>query len=238
MAKTPFKDYILFENDHYIIINKPPRISSLADRSGGVDILTLARSYYPDVQLCHRIDKETSGILVLAKNTEAYRHLSLQFEHRQVVKKYHAVIHGLHFFKKKIIDDPLTTSSSGVVKIDKRKGKEAVTIINTLETFRNETLVSCEILTGRMHQIRVHLSSIGAPVIADHSYGGENVYLSSLKKFYKKRKFEEEKPLINRFALHADYIKFAGLDFKSLECQAPYPKDFSVLIKQLKKYNG
>ena len=237
MAKTTFSDYIIFENAHYVIINKPAHIASLADRSGDISVLELARSSYPDIQLCHRIDKETSGILALAKDPEAYRHLSMQFEHRQVKKKYHAVVNGIHSFSSKEINDPLIVTSSGIVKIDKRKGKEAITIVDSLEFYKNHTLVSCEILTGRTHQIRIHLSSIGASIVGDPLYGGKNVYLSELKKFYKISRFEDEKPLINRFALHAVYIKFAGVKEESLAFEAPYPKDFSVLLKQLKKYS-
>ncbi|HLK97256.1 MAG TPA: pseudouridine synthase, partial [Hymenobacter sp.] len=97
-----FEDLIVSENDDYIIINKPPRVASLDERTpdrSGQSILRLAKAYHADAQLGHRLDKETSGILAIAKHPEAYRHLAMQFEHRQVTKRYHAITNGVHNFE-------------------------------------------------------------------------------------------------------------------------------------------
>ena len=91
-----FKDLILYENEDYVVINKPPFIATLEDRVEKVNVLALAKDYTLDAQVCHRLDKETSGVLAIAKNPEAYRHLSMQFEHREVTKIYHAVVDGCH----------------------------------------------------------------------------------------------------------------------------------------------
>src|SRR4051812_28060784 len=124
MKKVDIKELIIFENDDYFFINKPPFISSLDERTGGaISIIRLAKEYWPDAQLCHRIDKETSGVLAVAKNPAAYRHLSMQFESRQVTKEYHAVVNGTHDLDGVDVYLPILALPTGVVKIDKSKGK-------------------------------------------------------------------------------------------------------------------
>lgn len=234
MSRILFSGLVLFENDNYIVVNKPPLISSLEDRNDNVNMLGLARSYHQDVQLCHRLDKETSGALVIAKNPEAYRHMSMQFENRQVNKKYHALVSGLYSYKDKTIDQPIYKLSNGTVRVD-RRGKDSVTILNTLKAFKLHTLLGCQPVTGRMHQIRVHLAYEGSPIVNDPTYGGGTVYLSEVKRKYNLKKGTEEQPLIKRLALHSQSISFKSLNNEQIEVKAPYPKDFAVLIKQLEK---
>ena len=106
-AKLRFEDLILFQDNNYIAVNKPPFLSTLEDRQDNVNLLGLARQYDERAQVCHRLDKETSGVLVISRNAEAYRHLSIQFEKRQVVKIYHAVVDGIHNYKDNLIDAPI-----------------------------------------------------------------------------------------------------------------------------------
>lgn len=237
MAKqASFKEIILKEDDHYIIVNKPYGIPTLDDRDKTIKgVLRMAKEYWADAQACHRLDKETSGILVLAKTPEAYRHLAMQLEHREVNKVYHAVVCGLADLKEKIVDVPLHTLNAGVVKIDRIEGKEAQTIFNTMEVFKKYTLVQCEPVTGRMHQIRVHLSFLKLPIVADHQYGGTDVFLSQLKKKFNLKQETEEKPLIGRVALHAFSMGFFALDGSPVYTEAPYPKDMEALLTQLRK---
>src|SRR5690606_12226297 len=94
MKKVDFNNLILFENEDYLVINKPPYLSSLDDRHEAHNILDLAKAHTPDSQLCHRLDKETSGCLVIAKNPAAYRHLAMQFESRKVEKDRKSVVSG------------------------------------------------------------------------------------------------------------------------------------------------
>lgn len=236
MPAIQFKDLMLFENEDYILINKPPHISSLDERTGeGTSILKLAREYFPDVQVGHRLDKETSGVLAIAKNPEAYRSLSIQFEKRQVIKIYHAVVGGIHIFDNQRVTLPILPLTNGAVKIDRQKGKEAETIFNTIRFFQKHTLVECKPITGRMHQIRIHLSTLKAPIVCDPQYGGDYVYLSSVKKKFNLKKDTEELPLIQRVALHAYSLTFSLMDEKTITVEAPYPKDFDVLVKQLDK---
>lgn len=235
LHKVRFKDLILFEDEDYLLINKPAFISTLDDRHDDISIISMAREYVASAQVCHRLDKETSGALLIAKNPEAYRSASMQFEHRKVNKVYHAVCDGIHDFREIQVDLPIHATSKGVVRISKREGKEALTLVNTLKAYRKYTLVECQPVTGRMHQIRIHLASLNASISGDEQYGGKPFYLSSLKKNYNLKKDEEEQPLIKRVALHAQALSFERLDHERVSIQAPYAKDFAVLLKQLEK---
>lgn len=236
MKIREIKPFILWEDADFFIVNKPPFISSLEDRHDPINILKLAKEYHTDAQLAHRLDKETSGALVIAKNEAAYRHISIQFTNRQVDKHYHAVVEGVHDFKNKTVDAPiLVLSGQNKVRIS-REGKDALTVFNTIRTFYKYSLVSCKPVTGRMHQIRIHLVLQGAVIIGDDTYGGKPFYLSSLKKKFNLKKLTEEEPLIKRMALHAAEIGFTDLQGNSVRVEAPYPKDFDVLMKQLNKY--
>lgn len=237
MKRASFKDLIIFEDEEYLLINKPPYISTLEDRDATkTNILEMAREIYPDIKVCHRLDKETSGVLALAKTPEAYRHLSIQFEDRNVTKQYHAVVDGVHEFDGVDVYLPIYAGSDGIVKIDRQKGKIAETIFNTIEVFKKHTLVACFPITGRMHQIRIHLTCLKAPITCDGQYGGKPLYLSSLKKNFNLKHDTEEMPLIQRVALHARSLEFKNSEEKTIFAEAPYPKDFEVLVKQLKKY--
>jgi len=236
IAKLRFQDLILFDSSDFTIINKPPFLSSLEDRNDLKNVLALAREVDQNYQICHRLDKETSGVIALAKTPEAYRHFAIQLENREVKKVYHAVIDGLHKFENFEADEPLYTTTNKS-RVEFKMGKPSLTLISTLELFKKSTLVKCFPVTGRMHQIRAHLSFHEAPIVSDPAYGGTDLFLSDLKRNYKIGKFDEQKPMINRVALHAHTIAFRDLEGEVVEVHAEYPKDFSVLIKQLRKYN-
>ena len=178
--KIQFKDLILFEDNDFIVINKPSGISSLDERKDdfATSILRMAKTYTADAQLGHRLDKETTGALVIAKNPEAYRHISMQFEHRETAKRYHAVVEGMHDWEGIMVNLPIYPLKDGKVIIDRQKGKHAETWFRTLQVFRGYSLVECLPITGRMHQIRIHLTCLKAPIVCDEMYGGKYVYLS------------------------------------------------------------
>lgn len=231
------KPEIIFENDDYVIVNKPPHISTLDERQegGGIGMLRIVKTLYDDAQACHRLDKETSGALLFAKHPEAYRHAAMAFENREVTKIYHAVSCGIHDLQGVRVYLPILPLKTGTVKIDKLNGKLAETLVQTKDVYRAHTLVECFPVTGRMHQIRIHLACLDAPIVADETYGGKHVYLSELKRKFNLKQETEEQPLIQRVALHAYMLKFEGLDGQLIEVTAPYPKDFRALITQLEK---
>lgn len=237
MKHVKFEDIILYEDDRLIVVNKPAFLPSLDERNGeGQSLLRLAKRYSEDAQLCHRLDRETSGALVIAKDPETYRYVSMKFEGREVEKTYHAVIDGVVRFDMLKVDLPIKVDKSNRVNIDFKEGKDAVTYFNTLELYNNFSLIECKPVTGRMHQIRIHLASQNAVITGDTAYRGKLPYLSKLKKGYKYSKWEEETPMIERFLLHAARISFVGPDDKTITVDAPYPKDFEVFLKVVKRY--
>lgn len=239
MKYPVFKDLILFEDDNHIVVNKPPFVASLDERggSGEVNILRLAKQYSEDAQVCHRLDKETSGAIIIAKNPEAYRSVAMQFEKRKVKKTYHAVVDGQYTFNELFIDLPILNDGNRSVTIDRKEGKRAETIFNSIKFYRHYTLMECKPITGRMHQIRIHLATQRAAICGDTLYKGKPVFLSSIKKGYRIAKDDDEQPIMKRFALHAKHLVFKGLDDKDIEIEAPYPKDFATLIKLLDKFD-
>lgn len=230
-----WKDLVLYSDKYYTIINKPTGISTLDDRVNDIDILKLSREQNPEATPCHRLDKETSGVLVIANHKEAYKYFASILEKREVKKVYHAVVDGVHSFNDFEADESL--NSTGSKTRVERNGKGSLTLIQTLEAFKRHTLLKCFPFSGRMHQIRVHLSHHGAPIVSDGLYGGQDAYLSSLKRNFNLKKFDEENPMIRRMALHATSITFIHPESEeSVTVEAPYPKDFEVLVKQLRKF--
>jgi 23S rRNA pseudouridine955/2504/2580 synthase len=233
-SRFDFEGSVLYSDEDYVLVNKPPFISTLEDRNDPVNILQVARNFVPDAQVCHRLDKDTSGVLAIAKNPEAYRHLSIQLEDREVTKIYHAVAEGIHDFRNELVDAPILKQNDGTVKIS-RTGKSAQTTFTTLKVMGSYTLVECRPVTGRMHQIRIHLARLGASIAGDELYGGKPVFLSKIKRGYNLKKNSEEEPLMKRMALHAFSIEFLDLHGKMVKVEAPYPKDFRVLVRQLEE---
>ena len=236
MKKTDFESLILFENGDYIVINKPPYLSTLDDRHESQNILHLAKAYHADAQVCHRLDKETSGCLVIAKHPAAYRNTAMQFEDRKVDKTYHAVVDGIHEYREQLVERGIIATNKGIARVN-QSGKPATTYFTTLKTYFAHSLIECKPITGRLHQIRVHLAYLKSPIVGDEIYGGKPLFLSSLKRRFNLKKDTEESPIMQRVALHAYSIGFKGMDEEMIHVVAPYSKDFAVLIKQLEKNN-
>jgi 23S rRNA pseudouridine955/2504/2580 synthase len=235
MKKHSIEDAILYENDDVLAFNKPSGISTLKDRSDTNNVLSKVRELHPKIKNCHRLDKYTSGVLLFAKNLDTYRLLSRQFEARTIRKTYHALVHGITEYHDFEVHLPLLIRGNGRVVWDKREGKPSNTTFTTMQNFKEHSLLKCIPVTGRKHQIRVHLQYANHPIVADQEYGGNMIYLSELKRNYNVSK-EEERPIIDRMALHAFSIRFDLPDQKSVNIEAPYPKDLQILLKQLGKY--
>jgi 23S rRNA pseudouridine955/2504/2580 synthase len=234
-----FKDQIVFESTNYLAINKPPGVSSLHERIGLANsVIEQAKKYDEQLQLCHRLDKETSGVLLLSKHAKAYSHAAQAFEKRMVKKTYHAISQGIHKFKNFTVNLPLVTTRSGRSALNKQRGKPSQTTFDTLDNFTHFTLISCSPVSGRQHQIRIHLASQNAPIAADEIYGGELPFLSKFKKKFNLKKGSEEQPMINRFALHAYSLNLSDIDGSTLDIKADYPKDFRVFLSQLQKFDS
>lgn len=232
-------EFILFETDDLVALNKPSGLLSIPDREGkDISLKSLLKEKYGNIFTVHRLDKDTSGLIIFAKNETAHKHLSLQFEGRQTKKIYQGLVIGSLMEKSGTIDSPIAEHPglNGTMIIH-RKGKEAITDYEVLEDFGVYSFVQFQIHTGRTHQIRVHMKDAGHPIVNDPLYGdGKPVLVSSLKSKYKlSKKEEEEKPILNRLALHAYQLTFTDTDGRSIELEAPLPKDMRALLQQLSK---
>ncbi|MEM6806578.1 MAG: pseudouridine synthase, partial [Bacteroidota bacterium] len=138
-----------------------------------------------------------------------------------------------------LVDLPLLISTNKRVSVHKQEGKKAQTNINSIEFFKNFSLLACEPITGRMHQIRVHLKALGCPIVGDSLYGGIDIFLSKLKRNYKANNRREEKALNHGYLLHAHSLKFQHpKSGKEVEFSTEVPKNFEVVLKMLRKYNA
>jgi 23S rRNA pseudouridine1911/1915/1917 synthase len=236
-------EFIIQETDDFVVLNKPSGLLSIPDREGkDISLKVLLKEKYNDIYTVHRLDKDTSGLIVFAKNEAAHKHLSLQFEHRQTEKIYHGLVIGSPAEQTGSIDSPIGEhpAKNGTMIIH-RKGKEALTDYEVVESFGIYTWMKFRIHTGRTHQIRLHTKEMGHPIVCDALYGdGKPVLLSSLKhKKFKLSKNElEERPLLNRLALHASTLSFTNPQGEKITLEAPLQKDLKALLQQLRKWKG
>lgn len=230
---------IIAENEHFIVINKPPGLLSIPDREGKeTSLKELLQQKYEQIFTVHRLDRETSGIIVFAKDAETHKFFSQAFEERTVEKYYAGIVNGTLPEKQKTIDAPIAenTVKRGVMIIHQR-GKPAVTDYEVLEEFGKFSLLQFRIHTGRTHQIRVHMQYVGHPLVCDELYGdGLPVKLSSFKRNYKLSKNEEEeRPILARTGLHAQRLRFTDMQGNEYDLTAEMPKDMRALLQQLRK---
>jgi RluA family pseudouridine synthase len=231
---------ILYEDDHVIAVNKPANLLVLPDRYNASlpHLLGMLKESKGKIFVVHRIDKETSGLILFARTPEAHAALNHDFRKHLVRKTYLALARGKASKKEGEIDLPIVASrrERGRMIVDEDSGKESLTYYVVLEEFNGFSLVEAKPESGRTHQIRIHLSSIGLPIVADSVYGnGRPLFLSSFKPRYKSS--GEERPLIDRLALHASSIvvKHPAMK-KRLELSAEPPRDMRAALNALRKY--
>lgn len=231
---------IVFENEKFIAVNKPSGLLTIPDRHNELinSLYKTLQLQYEKIFIVHRLDKETSGLILFAKDETTHKFLSQLFEQRNVEKYYQAIVTGSLQNKKEIIDEPITEHPvhKGMMAVNK-KGKPSVTEYEVLEEYGIYSLVQFKIQTGRTHQIRVHMKYIGHPIACDEMYGdAKPILLSSFKKKFKLSKHdEEERPLLSRLALHSYELKFIDQDKTEHDLKAELPKDMRALLQQLKK---
>jgi len=237
---------IIYADDSILVINKPSGVSVTRDRSGEVELVhMLAKQLGPQIcstlRLVHRLDKHTSGVMLLAKNAEAQTELSSYFGRKLIKKTYLALVTGPVHGREGTIDEPLANSSKkpGTMCIDRKRGKEALTKWKLLADFGPISLLAVYPLTGRTHQIRVHLHAVGLPLLIDPLYGNPKpFYLSTFKTDYRLGKGQTERPLIDRLTLHAYQLSIANRKSKiANEFVACLDKKFAATIKMLAKHN-
>jgi len=236
---------IIYEDDDIIILNKQANILVHPARGNTHGTLVNGLAFYSDnlssglgefrPGIVHRLDKNTTGVMVVTKNDVAQWKIAKQFENRLTQKGYLAIVHGVPELTADRIKAPLGIHPKNRVKyaIRPETGKEAITFYEVLEEFRGFSLLKLAPKTGRTHQIRVHLSYIKHPIVADDMYGGKLVYPWQLRDLAP----AVEEPIINRCALHAWTLEFRHpTTEKMVKFEAPLPDDFQNLLDSLRKY--
>ena len=211
---------ILFENDDILAVNKPEGIASVAERHEEKENLLSRFSSKAEGKLyvVHRLDKEASGVILFAKNAGTHRFLNEQFSRWTVRKTYVALVHGVIPEEGGTVDRPLRQFGSGRMGVDPDRGKECRTEFFVTERFRRTTLLRVHPLSGRRHQIRVHLYSLGHPIVGDRFYGDRAI----------QREFA-------RLMLHAQGITFLIPSGDELTVEAPLPESFRVILDAVEK---
>jgi len=233
-------ELIIFEDDDFIALNKPSGLLSIPDREGKeLSLKSLLQEKYGQIFTVHRLDKDTSGLIVFAKNETAHRDLSMQFEERQTEKIYVGLVLGSPANQSGTINLPIAENmvTKGTMIIN-RRGKESITDYEVLDNFGSYSWMQFRIHTGRTHQIRVHMKDMGHPIVCDELYGdGKALLLSSLKSKFKLSKNElEERPILNRLALHASKLSFTQSNGEKITLQADLHKDLKASLQQLTKW--
>ncbi len=233
---------LIYEDETLLVIDKPAGLvvhPGAGNHSGGTLVNALlshtdqlsreAGDYRPGI--VHRLDRETSGLIVIARNDDAHRRLAAQFKARIVKKEYLALAHGAPLDREGTIDAPLGRSLVDRKKIAIRHdniGKRSITQWRTIGTLGKFTWFRCFPVTGRTHQIRVHLKSIGHPIACDYHYGREREL--TLSDALRRKPQGKELPLLERHALHAFRIALRHPeDGRPLQFEAPLSPDLDAL---------
>jgi RluA family pseudouridine synthase len=245
---------VLFEDEHLLALDKPSSLLTSPDRldANRPNLMKLLHAGITEnkpwarergltyLMNAHRLDFETSGVLLLAKNKSALIQLADLFGSERPVKKYLALVRGEPLEEQFEVNASLSPHpiKADLIRVDQQDGKKSKTNFVVLEKFSRHTLLQCEPLTSRMHQIRVHLRHAGFPIVGDQLYGGRPLYLSTLKHNYRLKEGKEERPLIGRVALHAEQLDLVHpVTGEPVSLKAAWPKDLTVAVKYLRLYS-
>ena len=233
---------VIHADSDILVVDKPAGAAAVPGR-GSRNLVELLKAHRlveagEELRIVHRLDRGASGVMVLARTLEAQRFLHEEWAARRVEKVYLALVTGHVAGEARTspdgasvdreIDAPLWIDRERrMVKVDRKRGKPSLTRFRVVEHLAGHTLVECRPVTGRLHQIRVHLASIGHPLAVDPLYGGaEAVYLSQHKSDYRASRSHDERPLIDRLTLHALRLTFAHPNGSGrVTFEAPIPKD-------------
>jgi len=256
MSRSASKLIILHDDADVIVVEKPAGLAVIPGRGEKEDLLhrladqiglPASGTADPRLRIVHRLDKETSGVLLLAKHVGAQRILSEQFQNNRIEKEYLALVVGRPDKNDGAIDAPLAPhpNSPRHMAVSKH-GRPARTLWRVEERFRNYTLLRVFPRTGKTHQIRVHLAHIGLPLAIDalynpprhrpHESAVTGIFLSHFKRDYRPTRGEQERPLIDRLTLHAERLTFMHPNQTQMKVECPLPKDFRAVLTQLRRH--
>lgn len=240
---------VIFEDEHIIVINKQANLIVHPARAHTHGTLVNGLVYYANQHadqlstaggdfrpgIVHRLDKNTTGVMIVTKTDTAHWKISRQFFDRKIKKTYIAVVHGVPDLTADCINQPLGVHPRVREKyaIRPETGKDSITFYEVLEEFRGYAVLKLMPKTGRTHQLRVHVNHIKHPVVADDMYGGKVVYPWQIED----REPAVEEPLMARVALHAWKIEITHPESdEKMEFEAPLPDDMQRLIENLRKF--
>jgi len=244
---------VLYEDGDLLALDKPIGlpVSQVRDDPNRPNLMQLLHSRIAEdkpwataralsyLMNAHRLDLEVSGVLLLAKNKPVLVKLANLFGSETPAKRYAALAQGSPKEERFEVGAKLAVhpARAGFVRVDSRHGKRARTRFQVLERFAGWTLLHCELLTDRPHQIRVHLQNLGLPLAGDELYGGRPLLLSELKSGYHLKPNKTERPLISRPALHAEQLALTHPQTgEMVTIAAPWPKELNVAVKYLRRY--
>lgn len=251
-AGKPVPLEILHNDDDIVAINKPAGLAAIPGRAEATSVLTqlAAQLGLPDkgtadprLRVVHRLDKDTSGVMIFAKHVGAQRHLSHQFQNNTIQKEYVALVSGKSpessgSIVARLAPHPTAKDRMAVSK----HGRPAQTDWKVEAEFRLFTLIRAFPKTGKTHQIRVHLAHIGMPLAIDPLYHptadgtGGAIFLSDFKRDYRPNRGEDERPLMSRLTLHAQKLSFNHPNGQPMSLNAELPKDFRATMNQLSRH--
>jgi 23S rRNA pseudouridine1911/1915/1917 synthase len=233
---------IIYENEDFVAVNKPSGLLSIpAAGLKELSLKDLLKQKYHSIYTVHRLDRDTSGVIVFAKNQDFHKFISFQFQEKKVIKKYVGMVAGILSQKKGRADIPLAAHpTKRNVMTFGRNGKSSVTDFEVQEEFGTYSWLRFQIHSGRTHQIRVHMQYLGHPILCDELYGsGDPIFLSSFKRKFKLSKSAAmENPVLARLALHASSLQFFDAAGNDYLIDAPLPKDLKAFLQQLRKWQG
>jgi 23S rRNA pseudouridine1911/1915/1917 synthase len=244
---------VLYEDAHLLALDKPSGLltspaNAEPDRPNLTTLLQAGiergspwakQGGWAYLMPAHREDAEVSGVLLLAKSKRVLATLADWFNSERLGACYLALAQGTPPENKFTADAKIARHPTrpGWMRVDSQRGKRSRTIFEVREKFAGFTLLRCEALTRRPHQIRVHLRYAGFPAVGDTAYGGRALFLSSLKRDYRLKPNQAERPLISRPALHAESLTLPHpVTGAALTIAAPWPKDLTVAVKYLRRY--
>jgi RluA family pseudouridine synthase len=231
---------VLYSDDSLVVIDKPSGILSIPDHWDPEvpDAVSELRASWGRLFVVHRLDKDTSGVLIYARSSDAHKSLGAAFESRSVLKIYRALVRGSPTWDENSCELALMPDGDRLHRttVTAHHGKRSATAFVVIARYKDCALVEARPETGRTHQVRVHLAALGHPCLCDPLYGdGGALLLSKLKRRWKGDLFAE-RPLLARAALHALSAEFPHpLTGASLKVEAPLPKDMRAAISQLEK---
>ncbi len=241
---------ILYEDDWLVVVNKPPGMVVHPARGHWSGTLASALQYHFGQSLSmtggpsrpgivHRLDRDTSGVILVAKSDTVHAKLAMQFQTRSIEKQYFALVAGSPDRDRDVIDSPIGMHphqrEKMAIRRDDAASRSARTYYEVVERFDGFAAVAVRPKTGRTHQIRVHLDHVGCPVLCDRQYGGR----SQITRGEIRRDPDDATVLLDRQALHAERLRFAHpADGRSIEVEAPLPADMAGVLAELREYRA